>query len=99
MHAEIRNRVSLLIPGNTGTWEEVRGRLNQILGGWSAYFSYGTRAAAYGAVDNYVYESVRHFLRRRHQVQSRGTSCFSKEAVFGELGVLQLRRVQVNSRS
>jgi len=27
----------------------------------------------YGAVDNYVYESVRHFLRRRHEVQSRGT--------------------------
>jgi len=98
--ARIKEKVgSLLIPGNTGTWEEVRGRLNQILRGWSAYFSYGTRAAAYGAVDNYVYESVRHFLRRRHQVQSRGTSCFSKEAVFGELGVLQLRRVQVNSRS
>ena len=80
-------------------WEEARNRLNQILRGWSAYFTYGTRVAAYDAVDNYVYESVRHFLRRRHQVQSRGTSCFSKEAVFGELGVLQLRRVQVNSRS
>src|SRR6516225_2993331 len=39
--------------------------------GWSAYFSYGTRTAAYGAVDNYVYESVRHFLRRRHQMPSR----------------------------
>ena len=31
---------------NTGTWEEVRERLNQILRGWSAYFSYGTRTAA-----------------------------------------------------
>jgi RNA-directed DNA polymerase len=98
--ARIKEKVgNLLIPSNTGTWEEVRGRLNQILRGWSAYFSYGTRVAAYDAVDNYVYESVRHFLRRRHQVQSRGTSCFSKEAVFGELGVLQLRRVQVNPRS
>jgi RNA-directed DNA polymerase len=67
---------NLLIPSNTGTWEEVRNRLNQILRGWSAYFSYGTRTAAYGAVDNYVYESVRHFLRRRHQVQSRGTDRF-----------------------
>ena len=78
---------------------EVRKRLNQILRGWSAYFSYGTRTAAYGAVDNYVYESVRHFLRRRHQVQSRGTSRFSIKAVFGELGVLQLRRVRVEHRS
>ena len=98
--ARIKEKVgNLLIPSNTGTWEEVRDRLNQILRGWSAYFSYGTRAAAYGAVDNYVYESVRHFLRRRHQVQNRGTDCFSMEVVFGELGVLQLRRAQVNPRS
>src|SRR5215510_5282006 len=73
--ARIKEKVgNLLIPSNTGTWEEVRGRLNQILRGWSAYFSYGTRTAAHGAVDNYVYESVRHFLRRRHQVHSRGTT-------------------------
>ena len=84
---------------NTGTWEEVRDRLNQILRGWSAYFSYGTRTAAYRAVDNYVYNSVRHFLRRRHKVQSRGTTRFSDEVVFGELGVLRLRDVQLNPRS
>ena len=98
--ARIKEKVGdLLVPGNTGTWEEVRDRLNQILRGWSAYFSYGTRAAAYGAVRNYVYECVRHFLRRRHQVQSRGASRFSKEAVFGELGVLQVRRAQLEPRS
>jgi len=98
--ARIKEKVgNLLIPSNTGTWEEVRGRLNQILRGWSAYFSYGTRAAAYEAVDNYVYESVRHFLRRRHQVQSRGTNRFSIKAVFGELGVLQLSRAKAEPRS
>ena len=88
-----------LIPSNVGTWPEVRDRLNQILRGWLAYFSYGTRAAAYQAVDRYVYECVRHFLRRRHKVQSRGTTRFSIEAVFGELGVLKLRRIQMGSRS
>ena len=98
--ARIKEKVgNLLIPSNTGTWEEVRDRLNQTLRGWSAYFSYGTRKAAYGAVDNYVYESVRHFLRRRHQVKSRGTDRFSIKAVFGELGVLQLSRIQVEPRS
>src|SRR6266850_1380103 len=97
--ARIKEKVgNLLLPSNTGTWEEVRGRLNQILRGWSAYFSYGTRAAAYEAVDNYVYESVRHFLRRRHQVQSRGTNRFSIKAVFGELGVLQLSRAKAEPR-
>ena len=82
-----------------GTWEEARNRLNQILRGWSAYFSYGTRVAAHDAVDRYVYESVRHFLRRRHQVHSRGTNRFSIEAVFGELGVLRLSRARVQTRS
>ncbi len=89
----------LLVPSNTGSWEEARNRLNQILRGWSAYFNYGTRVAAYDAVDRYVYESVRHFLRRRHQVHSRGTNRFSIVAVFGELGVLRLSRAKVNSRS
>jgi RNA-directed DNA polymerase len=98
--ARIKAKVGeLLVPGNTGTWEEVRRRLNQILRGWASYFNYGTRADAYRAVRNYVYESVRHFLRRRHQVQSRGTSRFSKETVFGELGVLQVRRAQLEARS
>jgi RNA-directed DNA polymerase len=98
--ARIKEKVGqLLVPSNTGTWEEARNRLNQILRGWSAYFSYGTRVAAYDAVDNYVYESVRHFLRRRHQVPSRGTNRFSIKAVFGELGVLQLSRAKVKTRS
>jgi RNA-directed DNA polymerase len=98
--ARIKKKVGqLLVPSNTGTWEEVRNRLNQSLRGWSAYFSYGTRTAAYDAVDHYVYESVRHFLRRRHQVPSRGTNRFSIKAVFGELGVLQLSRARAAPRS
>ena len=88
-----------LVPSNRGPWAEVRDRLNQILRGWAAYFSYGTRTMAYRAVDNYVYQRVRHFLRRRHKVATRGTRCFSDEVVFGELGVLRLRDVQLNGRS
>ena len=98
--ARIKEKVGqLLVPSNTGTWVEARNRLNQILRGWSAYFNYGTRAGAYEAVDHYVYESVRHFLRRRHQVPSRGTNRFSIKAVFGELGVLHLSRAKVKTRS
>jgi RNA-directed DNA polymerase len=98
--ARIKEKVGqLLVPANTGTWEEARNRLNQILRGWSAYFSYGTRVAAYDAVDHYVYDSVRHFLRRRHKVPSRGTNRFSIQAVFGELGVVPLSRVKVRPRS
>jgi RNA-directed DNA polymerase len=98
--ARIKEKVGdLLVPSNVGTWPEVRDRLNRILRGWSAYYSYGTRMPAYRAIDNYVYHSVRNFLRRRHKVQSRGTRRFSHEVVFGELGVLQLRRVHLGPRS
>jgi RNA-directed DNA polymerase len=98
--ARIKEKVgNHLVASNTKAWEEVRDRLNQILRGWSAYFSYGTRTAAYRAVDNYVYQSVRHFLRRRHKVQSRGTRRFSDEVVFGKLGVLRLRDEQLGPRS
>jgi RNA-directed DNA polymerase len=80
----------LLIPVNVGEWEEVRGRLNQILRGWSAYFSYGSRATAYREVNNYVSDRVRHFLKRRHKVQSRGTEHYGYQRIFGELKVLRL---------
>lgn len=40
------------------------------------------------AVDNYVYERVRNFLRQRHKMQSRGGTQFSGATVFGKLGVL-----------
>ena len=85
----------LLVPGNIGAWPEVRDRLNRLLRGWATYFSHGTRMPAYRAVDNHVYERVRHFLVRRHNVPTRGTNRFNSEAVFGTLGVLHLRRVHI----
>jgi RNA-directed DNA polymerase len=85
----------LLVPGNTGSWIEVRDRLNRLLRGWSTYFRHGTRMPAYRAVDYHVYDRVRHFLVRRHKVPSRGTVRFSHEAVYGALGVLHRRRVHL----
>jgi len=85
----------ILVPGNKGTWPDVRDRLNRLLLGWSAYFGYGTRLQAYRAVDHHVYDRVRHFLCRRHNVKGRGTQKFPYDVVFGTLGVLRLRRVHV----
>jgi len=94
----LKGKVSdLLVPGNVGAWPEVRDRLNRLLRGWSAYFDYGTRMPAYRAIDNHVYEQVRHFLARRHKVPSRGTARFPREVVFGALGVLHLRRVHLGA--
>ena len=85
----------LMVPGDMGTWPEVRDRLNRLLRGWTTYFSHGTRMPAYRAVDNHVYERVRNFLARRHKVPTRGTNRFNREAVFGTLGVFHLRRVHL----
>jgi RNA-directed DNA polymerase len=83
---------ALLAPGNKGAWPDVRKRLNRLLGGWSAYFSYGGLASAYEAVDRHVYDRTRNFLCKRHKVQGRGTKRFSREHIFGELAVRCLRR-------
>lgn len=89
----IKGRIrQILRPSNQAPWDEVVQELNTVLRGWTNHFAYGTRLMAYRAVDHYVYERVRHFLRRRHKVPSRGTQRFPAERVFGELGVFQLRR-------
>jgi RNA-directed DNA polymerase len=81
----------LLVPGNMDPWEQVCERLNQILKGWRAYFGCGATSKAYRAVDEHVYDKVRHFLRRRHKVSSQGTRPFPEERVFGSLGVVRLQ--------
>jgi RNA-directed DNA polymerase len=76
---------------NVAPWEEVRDRLNQKLKGWKAYFGLGSPSQAFEVLDEHVEERVRHFLRRRHKVQSQGTRQFSMKRIFGELGVFRLR--------
>jgi RNA-directed DNA polymerase len=90
--ARIKQNVGdLLVPSNGKPWAEVRDRLNQKLQGWRAYFGCGSTAKAYRAVDEFVYDAVRHFLRRRHKVSSQGTRQFPEERVFGSLGVIRLQ--------
>jgi RNA-directed DNA polymerase len=76
---------------NVAPWEDVRDRLNQKLKGWKAYFGLGSPSKAFEVLDEHVEERVRHFLRRRHKVQSQGTRQFSMKRIFGELGVFRLR--------
>ena len=75
------------LPGNVLPWWAVRDRLNSILVGWQNYFSYGTRSRAYSEVNWYVANRVRHFLRRRHKVRSRGSRQFlAQQAQVCKLG-------------
>jgi len=89
----------ILVPSNIEPWDGVRTRLNHLLRGWAAYFSYGTRLMAYRAADHHVYNSVRGFLTRRHKVPTRGTRRFSDHTVYEKLGVLRLRRMHIGAPS
>jgi RNA-directed DNA polymerase len=83
---------ALTVPGNVRPWPEARDQLNMMLSGWQAYFGYGTLSRAYSDVNWYVANRVRHFLRRRHKVRSRGSRQFSTERVFVDRKVFRLGR-------
>ena len=83
---------ALTVPGNVLPWPKVCERLNTMLGGWQAYFGYGTLSRSYEDVNWYVANRVRHFLRRRHKVRSRGSRQFSTANVFETRKVLKLGR-------
>ena len=90
----IKRKISeLLTPGNKGAWPEVQARLNRLLRGWSAYFSYGSLATAHQAVDRHIFDRVLAFLRRRHKTPGRGVRRFSDQ-IYGNPGVLVLNRVR-----
>ena len=65
--------------------------LNRQLQGRRQYFSCGSKSQAYRAIDEYVYDRLRTFLRRRHKVSSQGTRQFSGERVYGALGAFRLQ--------
>jgi len=84
---------------NMKPWEEVRDRLNQKLRGWAQYFQLRRPWREFHVVDEYVEDRVRHFLRKRHKVQTQGTRQFSTKRIYGELGVFRLRNQLSRSRS
>jgi RNA-directed DNA polymerase len=93
--ARLKPRISAIFHrANKEPWDEVRAKLNRVLKGWSGYFDHGTCTPAYRAIDNHVMTRVQRFLVKRHKVPSRGTARFSRETVFGELGILSLRAKQ-----
>ena len=77
---------AILVPGNKGPWDEVRGRLNRLLRGWCGYFSPGSHYVTDRVIEAHLYDRVRNFLVRRHKMPPRSIGPFSMEAVFGELG-------------
>jgi RNA-directed DNA polymerase len=88
----------ILEPWNSSAWPEVARQVNRILTGWSNYFGYGSVYDAYRAVDNHLYDRVRHFLRRRHKVKSSGTKMLPTGKNLRDWGVLRLLDVFFDRR-
>jgi group II intron reverse transcriptase/maturase len=70
--------------------------INRKLEGWRNYFTVGTVAGAWRAVDNHTRRRLRQWLCKKHQVEGRGFRRFPDEYLCQELG---LTRLSVERRS
>jgi RNA-directed DNA polymerase len=89
----------MLGPGNVQPLREVTTQTNRVLRGWSAYFSYGNVYPAYRALDNHLYDRFRHFLRRRHKIQSSGTNLLATGQDLGRWGITRLLAILCERRA
>lgn len=76
--------------------EELVGRLNRKLRGWSNYFKLGPVSPAYRAVDRYVTNRLRRWLCKKHKVPGRGTSRYPNEYLYDELRLVRLSTLTRN---
>lgn len=89
----------LMVASHTDPWETVASALNRKIRGWAAYFRFGAYGSTFRALDRFVAERARHFLRRRHKVSSRGTRRFGRRQIYSEFGVVSLVALDKAARS
>jgi group II intron reverse transcriptase/maturase len=70
--------------------DELVGRLNRKLIGWSNYFCLGPVSRAYKTVDRHVCRRLRQWLCVKHKVPGPGTSRFPDEYLHQKLHVVRL---------
>lgn len=70
--------------------EEIVGRLNRKLNGWSNYFRLGPVSKAYAVVDSHSRKRLRQWLCRKHKVRGQGTSRFPDKHLHNQLNLVQL---------
>jgi group II intron reverse transcriptase/maturase len=67
------------------------GRLNRRLRGWANYFCLGPVSKAYRVVDRHTASRLRQWLRRKHQVQGRGTARYPDQYLYQTLNLVRLQ--------
>lgn len=71
--------------------EEMIGRLNQKLVGWSNYFCLGPVTKAYERVNRHVCQRLRRWLCRKHKRTGRGFRLYPDHVLHNEMGLVRLR--------
>src|SRR5262249_24742697 len=72
--------------GNPAPLPEVIRNLNRVIRVWGQYFCYGSVGPARYAMDRYIVERVRAFLRKRHKLDNKGARRFSYDVIRNQLG-------------
>ncbi len=72
--------------------EVIVGQLNRKLVGWSNYFCLGPVSKAYRVVDSHTRYRLRRWLRKKHKLQSAGTTRFSDEYLYEKLHLVRLEQ-------
>lgn len=70
--------------------EDVVGRLNRKLIGWSNYFCLGQVSPAYQALDRHATQRLRQWLCKKHKVRGMGVKRYSHQALHEEWGLVHL---------
>ena len=70
--------------------EEIVGRINRKMNGWSNYFRLGPVNKAYAAVDSHACRRLRQWLCRKHKIRGQGTSRFPDQYLYDQLNLVQL---------
>jgi len=77
------------------TWQETDvlvTSINRKLVGWANYFSLGPVSKAYHAIDEYTMRRLRRWLCVKHKVRNTGKTCYSKQYLHEQLGLVWLFR-------
>jgi RNA-directed DNA polymerase len=74
--------------------EELIGRINRKLRGWSNYFRIGTVSKAYRNIDSHTRYRVRQWLCAKFKVQGQGTRRFSDQYLHEKLRLHRLQRTK-----